>query len=295
MTLASSRRWTRGLRPGFIALAHGHLHGFVLARRAVAFACAVALPALVVLGGLVGLTLGGGAARAESPTVPTVKLTWFGQSCFLIESPGGAHILTDPISKGVGYELPVGLKVNAVTVSHEHPDHNNVALAGPRARVLRGLTPDKKGWTKIDTKVKDVAIRSIGVYHDTVRGAERGLDTIFIFEVGGLRIAHLGDLGHDLDDKQLSAIGSVDVVLIPVGGAFTIDAAQATHIIDQLRPRLLVVPMHYRTRSSTATQLATVDEFLAGKANVRRLGGNTLVVSPVKSRPASEIVVMTAR
>ena len=96
--------------------------------------------------------------------------------------------------------------------------------------MIRGLTADKKGWTRVDEKLKDVSIRSVGVYHDAERGASRGLDTVFIFEVGGVRIAHLGDLGHVLNDAQLAAIGAVDVLLIPVGGTFTMDAAGILHV-----------------------------------------------------------------
>ena len=98
----------------------------------------------------------------------------------------------------------------------------------------------------------------MGVYHDDKRGVARGLDTVFIFEVGGLRIAHLGDLGHTLDDDQLEAIGSVDVLLVPVGGVTTLDAYQATRVIDQLHPRLMIVPMHYKTEA--------LDLFLERKA-----------------------------
>lgn len=253
----------------------------------------------VVLAGLAAIALTGptGTAWATdaggAATPPKVTLTWLGQSCFLLGTAAGTRVLIDPIPKGMGYDLPAGLRADVVTVSHDHFDHNNVALATGRTRVLRGLTADKKGWTKIDEKVKDVSIRSVGVYHDEKMGAERGLNTVFIFEVAGLRIAHLGDLGHLLDDKQLSAIGSVDVVMVPVGGAFTIDAERATRITDQMRPRLVIVPMHYRTPVSTISQLAPVDEFLAGKTNVRRLGGNVLPLNAVKSRPAAEIVVMS--
>ena len=246
--------------------------------------------ALLIAGLGVGLT---SSRAAGAPAKLT--LTWFGQSCFLIETAAGTRVVTDPIPKGIGYELPAGLRADAVTISHEHPDHNNLALITGRPRVFRGLTADKKGWTKIDDKVKDITIRSVGTYHDDKRGAERGLNAVFVFESGGLRIAHLGDLGHTLDDDELSAIGSVDVVLVPVGGHFTLDAAQATRVIDQLRPRLVIVPMHYRTAASTISQLATVDEFLAGKANVRRLEGNTLPLTAVKSRPGAEIVVMNFR
>jgi L-ascorbate metabolism protein UlaG (beta-lactamase superfamily) len=231
-------------------------------------------------------------ARAAGPPV-IGKLTWLGQSGFVLETAAGTRIVMDPIPKGLGYDLPAGLKADAITISHEHPDHNNVALVTNKARVIRGLTADKKGWTKVDEKVKDVAIRSVGVYHDDKRGAERGLNTVFVFEVGGIRIAHLGDLGHLLTDEQLSAIGSVDVVLVPVGGAFTIDAYQATRVVDQLRPRLVVIPMHYRTAVSTIKELATVDEFLERKANVVHEPTNTLTLTPVKQRPAVQIVVLS--
>ena len=244
---------------------------------------------------VVALALSAGVAwRAHAAGAPVIgKLTWLGQSCFVLETASGTRIVMDPIPKGLGYDLPTGLKADAITISHEHADHNNVALVTNKARVIRGLTADKKGWTKIDEKVKDVAIRSVGVYHDDKRGAERGLDTVFIFEVDGLRIAHLGDLGHLLTDEQLSAIGSVDVLLVPVGGVYTIDAYQATRVVDQLRPRLVVIPMHYKTPPLTIKELDPVDEFLERKANVVHATTNTLSLTPVKERPAVQIVVLT--
>ncbi len=233
------------------------------------------------------------ALRARAAGAPVIgKLTWLGQSAYVLETATGTRIVMDPIPKGLGYELPPGLKADVITVSHEHPDHNNVALVVNKARVLRGLTADKKGWTRIDEKVKDVAIRSVGVYHDDKRGAERGLNTVFVFEVDGLRIAHLGDLGHLLTDEQLSAIGSVDVLLVPVGGVYTIDAYQATRVVDQLHPRLVVIPMHYRTPPLTIKELEPVDEFLEHKANVRHEPTNTLALTPVKARPAIQVVVL---
>ena len=228
-------------------------------------------------------------ARAAAPVA---KLTWYGQSCFLLETSAGTRVVMDPIPGGIGYTPPADLKGDVVTVSHEHDDHNNVALVQGKPKILRGLTADKKGWVKIDEKVKDVSIRSVGVYHDEEKGAKRGLNTVFLFEVGGVRIAHLGDLGHQLTDAQLSSIGSVDVVMIPVGGFFTIDAGQATRVLDQLRPRLIVIPMHYKTDVLTIKQLATVDAFLAGKPNVRREKTHTISITGVKARPSTEVVVM---
>ncbi len=231
------------------------------------------------------------AHAAAAP--PAGKLTWYGQACFLLETAAGTRIVMDPIPKGIGYELPQGFKADIVTISHEHFDHNNVAfVSGSKPRVIRGLTADKKGWTRVDEKLKDVSIRSVGVYHDGERGAARGLDTVFIFEVGGVRIAHLGDLGHVLNDDQLTAIGAVDVLLVPVGGTFTIDGLKATRVIEQLRPRIMVIPMHYKTDASTIKELEPLTLFLDGKTNVRRETAHTIALSPMKPRPAAEIVVL---
>ena len=146
--------------------------------------------------------------------------------------------------------------------------------------------------------MKDVSIRSVGVYHDEEMGKKRGLNAIFVFEVDGLRLAHLGDLGHLLDDKQLADVGPIDVALVPVGGFYTIDAAQATKVIDQLKPRLIVIPMHYKTDVLTIKELAPVDAFLTGK-KVRRQKGNTLSlpVASIAGKPAgkpaaAEVVVL---
>ena len=109
---------------------------------------------------------------------------------------------------------------------------------------------------------------------------------MFVFETGGLKIAHLGDLGHLLTDEQLKEIGPVDVVLIPVGGFFTIDAAQATKVVEQLKPRTIVVPMHYKTDVLVIKELAPVDAFLQGKAKVRRETGNVLSLAPGKEGEA---------
>jgi L-ascorbate metabolism protein UlaG (beta-lactamase superfamily) len=198
----------------------------------------------------------------------------------------------DPIPANIGYLLPADLRADAVTISHEHPDHNNVAAVRGKPKILRGLTPDKKGWMRIDEKVKDISIRSVGVYHDGKQGAENGLDTVFVFEVGGVRIAHLGDLGHTLTDQQISAIGSIDVVLVPVGGASVLDARQATEVVDQIRPRLAAVPMHYRTESVAIKDLASVDAFLTGRPHVRRETGARFAITGLRSRPSAETVVL---
>ena len=232
------------------------------------------------------------ARTAQSAPRPVAHLTWFGQSCFLLESASGARVVMDPIPANIGYTPPIDLRADAVTISHEHTDHNHVGLVQGKPKVLRGLTPDKKGWIRINEKIKDISIRSVGVYHDTKRGAKDGLNTIFVFETGGIRVAHLGDLGHTLTDQQLSAIGSVDVVLVPVGGHLTIDARDATYVIDQIRPRLMIIPMHYKTDVLTIKDLAPVEPFLAGRTNVRRAKGNRVAVTGLRTRPSAGVVVL---
>jgi L-ascorbate metabolism protein UlaG (beta-lactamase superfamily) len=198
-----------------------------------------------------------------------VGLQWFGQSMFLLTSPGGTTVLLDPFND-IGYTVPPPFDSDAATITHEHPDHNNDTLGGT-AEVLRGLTAD--GWAEIDQSFGDVRVFTVPSYHDAAQGAERGNNAIFVYETGGLRIAHLGDLGHALTDEQLGPLaGPVDVLMVPVGGAFTIDAAVATEVANQLQPKI-VFPMHYKT-DAVAFPLATVDAFLEGK-DVQRVGSTT--------------------
>lgn len=239
---------------------------------------------------LAAVCLPTGGARSAPPQA--ARLTWHGQSCFVLESATGARIVMDPIPAGLGYTLPENLRADAITISHDHGDHNNVALVIGKPKIFRGLTPDKKGWVKVKERIKDIEIRSVGAYHDDEQGKKRGLNAIFVFEVGGVRVAHLGDLGHELNDQQLSDLGNVDVLMIPVGGFFTVDSRQATRVVDQIRPRVLVIPMHYKTDVLTIKELATVDAFLAGKPNVRRTTGNSVPLSSVKTRASAEIVVL---
>ena len=209
-------------------------------------------------------------APTPSPTQPkppaptpdyggTVKIKWLGHAAFVIISQAGTKIITDPYapSDRLTY-APVNESADIVTVSHDHSDHNNVAAVGGNPQVVRGTT-----------EVKGIKFKGIPSYHDQSQGKQRGNNTIISFEVDGLRLVHLGDLGHLLDDKQVAEIGKVDILLIPVGGNFTIDASVATQVYEQLKPRV-IVPMHYRTDRCTLP-IADVDEFLKGKRNVTRL------------------------
>lgn len=225
-----------------------------------------------------------------------VALTWYGQSCYLLVSPAKTRVLIDPIPAEIGYTLPPPIQADLVTISHEHGDHNNVSLATGAFKLLRGLSDDKKDWQKHDVTVGDVRVRSVGVYHDEKKGAERGLNSVFIYEVAGLRIVHLGDLGHLLDKGQLKAIGRADVLMVPTGGFYTIGPEQAHKVIGQLKPKYFILPMHYRTDVLKIEQLAWIEEFIRIEdpvtTHVFREKSNTLRINPDQMPKEPKIVIL---
>ena len=174
----------------------------------------------------------------------TVNLTWLGHPSFLLKTGTGLTVLLDPAPPVVGYPVAPMVGVDVVTVSHEHSDHNFIALASGSPQVLRGLAGND--WAKVDQTVKGVRIRTVNSYHDDTQGSARGKNAIFVYEMDGLKIAHLGDLGIKLTDDQIKQIGALDVVIIPVGGYYTIDGKVAAEVVAQLNPKI-VVPMHYKT------------------------------------------------
>ena len=231
-----------------------------------------------------------GGARSDT------TLTWYGHSAFGLRSSGGTVVLMDPCSDRLGYDMP-RLRADAVTISHEHFDHNAVEKAIGKPLVLRGLSPSKRGWRTIDEQVGDVRIRAIPSSHDATKGKERGHNTIFVFETGGLRIAHLGDLGHQPSKATLQRIGPLDVVLLPVGGRFTLGAKQATRLVRSLGEGVRVIPMHYKTQGlKLPLPLEPSTAFLkrhAGK--IRRLKTNRLSLTQKIPGGQSEIIVLGYR
>lgn len=179
-----------------------------------------------------------------------MKITWHGQSCFKIITKE-ATIVTDPFGKEIGLK-PLHCEAGIVTVSHDHHDHNNVSSLRGNPFVLDGPG---------EYELKKTAIRGINSFHDTKEGKERGVNTIFIIEAEGLNICHLGDLGQkELSSDQLDKIGDIDILMIPVGGIYTIDGERAVAIINQIEPRI-VIPMHYKIPKLNI-QLKTIDPFL---------------------------------
>lgn len=181
-------------------------------------------------------------------------ITYIGHSCFKIQDKAGTEgvtVVTDPFDKKVGLKVP-NFEADIVTVSHGHQDHNNAAA-------LRGnpFVVDTAG----EYDVKGVSIIGIEAYHDTKEGAERGKNIIYRIDIDDMSVAHLGDLGHELDTKQLEKLVGTDVLLIPVGGKYTIDYKKAVEVVKQLEPRI-VIPMHYKMKGSTITEIDEVDKFI---------------------------------
>ncbi|MDR7419147.1 MAG: MBL fold metallo-hydrolase [Armatimonadota bacterium] len=200
-----------------------------------------------------------------------MELRYHGHSMFSLVADG-TTIVIDPWNEDIGHPTPV-VAPDAIVVSHEHFDHNNVKLCRGTPKVIRCLAEEGKTWARVDERVGPVRITGVATYHDTEQGKARGKNTITIFEVEGLRIAHLGDLGHLLTDEQVRAVGRVDVLLIPVGGHYTIGPAEADAVIEQLAPKV-VVPMHFKTEANASWPIGTLEEFLKGKTGVRRKGAS---------------------
>ena len=193
-----------------------------------------------------------------------------GHAEFLITTESGFRIVTDPYDASTGYPVKK-LEADGVLVSHHHHDHDAVeSIAG---------YPQVIDYAGLHTFAPGITVTGIQADHDDAGGTKRGKTLLFLLEAENLRLVHLGDLGTLLDAAQLEALGRVDVLMIPVGGFYTIDAAQAKDVVEQLDPRI-VIPMHYRTEYNADWPIHPVDEFtgLFDPAQTRT-GGEALRVT----------------
>ena len=173
-----------------------------------------------------------------------------GHSCFLLEESTGTRVVTDPYSSELGISLPP-LTADVVTVSHAHYDHNNVRAISGDPMVI-----DKPGMYE----VKGVSVFGWNTFHDEVNGKARGSNVIYNIRMDGVNVCHLGDVGHGPSPLMIEAIGPVDILLVPVGGNYTIDAEVAKEYVDRLMPSV-IIPMHYKT-DDVDLDIEGVDAFL---------------------------------
>jgi L-ascorbate metabolism protein UlaG (beta-lactamase superfamily) len=164
-----------------------------------------------------------------------MEISWLGHSCFKLKDKQ-ATVITDPYSPDLGYSLDKPT-ANIVTVSHQHPGHAYTEGVGANPKAVTGSG---------EYEIGGVLIIGIDTFHDEDRGKIRGKNTVYLVEMDEIAICHLGDLGHVLTNKQVEKLGTVDVLLLPVGGVSTINAPIAAEIVRQLEPKV-VIPMHYKT------------------------------------------------
>jgi len=211
-----------------------------------------------------------------------MKIKYLGHAAFVITSNSGVKIIADPYATSPDLTYgEINESADIVTVSHGHHDHNNVAAVKGNPEVV-----NRAG----KSVVKGIEVRGIASYHDDTGGRRAGNNLIFCFELDGVTACHLGDLGHRLDDKQVKEIGRVDILLVPVGGNYTIDAKVATEVCNQLKPRV-IIPMHYKTAKGLPG-ISGVDGFLSGKANVGRPDSSQAEFKPGELPATGQIIVL---
>lgn len=212
-----------------------------------------------------------------------MKITYLAHASFLLVTEAGTRIVTDPLDPE-GYPGKLNYRrfdepADVVTISHEHADHGGTKVVKGSPIVIRGAGK---------FRANEVDFLGVATFHDGQRGAERGDNTVFIITVDGMRIAHMGDLGHVLTADQAAEIGAVDIAMIPIGGYYTIDAAEAETVAGQVGARL-VIPMHYKT-PKCGFPISGLEPFVEGKTNVTQPGGSNLEVS-AETLPSEQRIV----
>jgi L-ascorbate metabolism protein UlaG (beta-lactamase superfamily) len=215
--------------------------------------------------------------------VNLMKIKWLGHSCFLITSEEELKIITDPYVTGhldINYSK-IDEYSDIVVVSHNHEGHNNIGAVKGSPAVVKGIR---------NQEVRGIEFKGLASFHDATQGKQRGLNTIFCFTVNGIRICHLGDLGHQPSDRQLGEIGRVDLLLIPTGAGSTIGPAQATLLCNRIKARV-VIPMHFKTSKCTFLP-AEADDFIRGKPNVKKIDVSEVEFKKDSLTVDTEIIVL---
>lgn len=238
---------------------------------------------------IIGCVVIGASGAADAKKV---VLRWHGQSFFELETSKGTKIVFDPHAIEA-YGRPM-VSADMVLISHFHDDHTQIAVLenARKAKVFYGLNfaAKKVDWNVVDDTFKDVRYRTLGSYHDNMQGLERGKNTIFILDVDGMRIVFLGDLGHLLTDAQVKELGAVDVLMIPVGGVYTLNGSEAKKVVEQIKPKKYIVPMHYGTK--VFDDLLPIDEFIEEQKNVKKYSGNKLDIESDFKPETAQIVIL---
>lgn len=222
-----------------------------------------------------------------------VAVTYYGHACFMVTTPSRIHVLIDPFASNMNYKFP-GEQAEIVLISHEHADHNNFGSVAGFPIILHGLKLDGSDYEAIDFHMRELHVTSVPCFHDADRGSQRGRNTIFILDIDRFRLVHLGDLGGPLTAEQKALLKHINVLMVPVGGFFTIDAENAAGLIRDLAPDV-IIPMHYQTAATQKLPIDPVDKFLALVSPVFRDAPNPLVLDIGKPVAKPGIYVLTPR
>lgn len=212
-----------------------------------------------------------------------MDITWYGQAFFKIKSKT-AVIAIDPYDpEFTGLKLPKDLEADIAIKTHDHADHANV-------RAITGNPVQISGPGEYE--VKGVLITGVSVFHDDKEGAERGKNTVYNIEAEGLSVVHLGDLGHPLTEQQIQEIGSCDILLVPVGGVYTINAVSAVQVVSQLEPSI-IIPMHFGGIEGLKFPLDGVGAFLKemGLENIPEVAKLSITKDKLPEEP--QVIVLS--
>lgn len=219
-----------------------------------------------------------------------MDITYLGHSCFRIKGKD-CVVVMDPYTKEVGFSLPQ-TTADIVTVSHDHSDHNAATLVKGTSRRPDPFVISAPG----EYEIAGTSVFGVSSFHDNAAGKDRGKNTMYVVQADGITVAHLGDLGHMISDKQLEELDGVDVLLCPVGGTYTIDPKTAVEVIAAIQPSY-VIPMHFRTEAhnqSTYSTISPLTDFLSAMGTLEPKKTDKLVVSLLSMPSETEVVILEA-
>lgn len=210
-----------------------------------------------------------------------MDILWYGQACFKLKGKTASLIIDPYESESTGLKLPKDMEADVAIRTHEHADHSNIEAVTGEPIKISGPG---------EYEIKGVAISGIPVYHDKSEGSERGKNTVYNINIDGINVVHLGDLGHLLTEEQIGQIGACDILLIPVGGVYTITAQEAPDVIAQLEPKI-VIPMHYKIEG-LMYELSPIEEFLKAYGSENTEAQPKLAVTKEKLPEDTQVVIL---
>ncbi|OGV92761.1 hypothetical protein A3B57_01985 [Microgenomates group bacterium RIFCSPLOWO2_01_FULL_47_10] len=217
-----------------------------------------------------------------------MDISYLGHSCFRLRGKT-ATVVMDPYSREVGFSLP-GVTADIVTISHDHADHNAALAVKGTARRSEPFVISAPG----EYEILGTSVFGVPSFHDSKNGQQRGKNVMFVVHIDGFAVAHLGDLGHTLSDKQIEELDGVDILLCPVGGEYTIDAKEAAEVINEIGPSY-VIPMHFQTPkhdAKTFSKVAPLQTFLSYMGAVEAKRADKLTPSLLSMPEETEVIVL---